>query len=368
MLIVTAKITRFNVGIALASNKTPCYLRVKVLDYRNEVIPKVMVTYKTGVANSTSLAGFQSRTDHVTTSHTPINGMCIPTGCHENGVISAYHPGEGLRLLKPEIPPEGMGQVVEEQISTFNLKSSENSSALVSSYFQTKQECDETRAGLMTYTFRDVIGNQVNTLPQMGELASWTINVQNHVIRTFASASPSTAEFVKFCHFKLKLKLKPTFFRRNNVTQPATVLESVTFMGNETLEGDQSSQQMSILGWRHITIDSPRRDDVITSDGSVIRLLCVDYKCSDSRVYAQKRPSVYVKVVHLTDSQFSRTEPDCEFTPSDPSIRHEETPNRKNGGYIKFKSALFDGRSLLESKRACAASGNKNFSATFVCK
>ena len=349
-------------GIALATSKTPCYLRVKVLNYRNEIIPKVMVTYKTGVANSTSLAGFQSHTDHVTTSHTPINGMCIPTGCHENGVISAYHPGEDLRLLKPEVPPEGMGQVVEERISTFNLKSSGNSS--VSSYFRTKQECDETRAGLMTYTFRDVISDQLQAMPLMGEMGSWTVNVQNHVIRTFASTSPSTADFVKFCHFKLKLKLKPTFFRRSNVTQPLAALESVTFTDNDTLEGDQSNQQMSILGWRHITIDSPRRDDVITGDGSVIRLLCVDYKCSDSRAYERKRPSVFVKVIHLQDS---RDEPDCEFTPSSPD-GYGGIPGRKNGGYIKFKSSMYDGRSLLESKRACAASGSKNYSATFVCK
>lgn len=394
MLIVTARIKRFNAAIALGTDHSPCYLRVQVLDSQNEIIPEVRVAFKACTksvfemislrhTNSTDYqTSFKSYVDGLTSYNTPMNGLCLPTGCRDAGILSAYRPGQDLLLLKPDVPPKNMGEVIDHEVSPNNryIGSSvstrlppTNSSQLSSVYFQTKQECYETRPGILTYVFRD---RKVMT-QDSSKLGRYSISHQNEVIRTFGSPRPSRIE-VEFCHFKIKLRFLPSFFENNSsVTRRPHVIEAVTFSnGSSGLLG--GSQHLTMLGWRHVAIE----DLDIKEPRLVERIICIDYRCADSRVFIDSKPFVYI-TIRYTDSWSVEREdrPNCRFMPNASHSSNEinNFANSKFGGYIYFSEVAshiredanigrsYNGRSLLESKRVCSSSNDSDYSAYFVC-
>ncbi|MEL6741783.1 MAG: hypothetical protein AAFP26_14100, partial [Planctomycetota bacterium] len=314
MLIVTARISRFNVGAALGTHHQPCYLRVQVTDGAGRAVPQVEVTYKARAtvpttvtlassgANATSSQrreGFKSYLARLTTAHTSINGLCIPTGCRDEGLLSAYRPGQSLLLLEPEVPPPGMGVVVEHRISSINRHqpttrlnvTSLASTSSHTSYFGSKRACDETRAGLMTYVFRDP-GPAAAAAQDGSQLGRYSVSrgsgAGNRVIRTFGASRPPRLT-VRFCHFKIGIRFAPGFFASANRTR---AIEAVTFAnGSSASARVGSGERLTMLGWRTIAVEPGDDGD---DDGATERSMCVDYRCGDSRVHLESNPFVYI--------------------------------------------------------------------------
>uniref|UniRef100_H2XQY2 Uncharacterized protein n=3 Tax=Ciona intestinalis TaxID=7719 RepID=H2XQY2_CIOIN len=124
VFVVTAKIHRFKTAWSLGFGRNPCYIRARVLDSQNESVPAVRIAFRSSNEDGKAAMMMTHKRDSgrgrtrfpwyvedMTSSRDYPNGVCLPVGCTNTGVLFASRLGNDLVLLEPEVPPMEMGQV-----------------------------------------------------------------------------------------------------------------------------------------------------------------------------------------------------------------------------------------------------------------
>lgn len=428
-LLLKAKIKRFNSFWALGSSRTPCYLRSQVLDAQDNPVPGIRLVFTThsskkrmlpasrrsqpATGRRTSPLGYY--VDGLTRDKGHSNGICLPVGCHDVGLLYASRLGNDLVLLDPEEPAQNMGMIRRFPVTrrygrrrhtvtsnVLDTTSPYNATGLAShfAYFPTKDECTTTPPEFHTYIFRDY-----SDLNKKNVLSRIRYNFNNRVIQTFAMTGtdakhnpPAGDELQKFCYVKVLIR-----FHSSTAYEPRStnVLESLTFR-NKT----EGGSGMTVLGWRRVVVKQPTPMDFI---GAVdhTEVVCIEYVCGASDSVDSDDLVVYLSLRRSRDSDGSAVDnlserSNCNFTTYlPPPLRLARRASRlsarsfgqvtfNRGGYVyvsgraredarqeqsQFKLThhemfrhVFEGRTREISKRKCESTTKHQFiSAYFEC-
>nr|XP_002123662.2 uncharacterized protein LOC100178078 [Ciona intestinalis] len=415
VFVVTAKIHRFKTAWSLGFGRNPCYIRARVLDSQNESVPAVRIAFRSSNEDGKAAMMMTHKRDSgrgrtrfpwyvedMTSSRDYPNGVCLPVGCTNTGVLFASRLGNDLVLLEPEVPPMEMGQVKQVHRHNGRTRSSSrrlskvlktatptrNSSGVIhTAYFRRKEECRETRPELQTYVFRD------RSEPRDGSVLSRSrFNYRNKVIQTFVVSSErdgvrgsrSSTPMKRFCHIKVNVTSRPNIGRRISAPSSQSVIEAVTLRNRTNVAHNQTT----ILGWRHAMLRpfNPHR----TEEQSV----CVEYLCDNGRVSPSDVTVVHLTIRHALNNDVGNdvlslmTQPRCNFSPRGSTVRGsfrtQSPPNA--GGYVNVRTRAssrsrvasfrrhrrefgieFEGRTIAESHRKCMSS-KKYVAAFFDCR
>ncbi|CAK8692132.1 unnamed protein product [Clavelina lepadiformis] len=422
VLITTAKLFRLNTPWALGIADPPCYLRARVLDANNKTVPNVKIAFSARTAdesiatlgssfdnskNRIEKITFSSYVEDITTSRTNTNGICLPVGCHDTGMLQASRVGNELVMLEPEAPASNMGHVKEYRSIGYNSSKIASISRVLDTsshmdsnltkhqaYFHNQEDCRNTRPSYQTYIFRGE-GNA-----QDGSVLSRS-NYRNRVIFTFGMASPQATKWAergsnypRYCHVKVQVLINPTFTYRSTWNIHQSVIEAVTYR-NKTA----GPNGVTMLGWRHVMLKPYSTGNNIEN-----QYACVEYLCGGSRLAQAENLFLYLTIRHTTNSSSlndidTLDGPRCNFTTTPPRTSNDyasmfnavnpsnEVDHFNRGGYVHTSNNLsrrsrrrknkvsrrrpfkeFPGRTLAESKQNCESSSvNEKPSAYFQC-
>ena len=409
ILLAKGKIKRLNTAWSLAIGKSPCYVRARVTKPRNGSVSGVKVSFTTAYVGPTQhrftvmrrhrrnkKPMLSSRVEGLTGSEGHPNGVCLPVGCHDTGILQATRLGNDLVLLEPDAPTSHMGRVKEMKVMVgIEGEAFQNISAPIDvghvynttnmtsryAYFRSREECRVTSPSLQTYVFRD------NTETHDGRLlSSYGENFQNNVILTQGMPNQQLSDpklVLKYCHVKILVRLHPHFQYRGPLQ-----VEVVTYRNKTT----RARSTMTFLGWRTVSVKPRAR-----VEGSIeARYVCVEYLCGETHLTDREqivlRATIRQNNVNTTSQ--SSVIPHCVFSPARPEnalLNNRIAPNMfennpERDGYLyvhkmfnvrtrSYRTASrreirneYSATTLAESKEKCVKSSTtENVSAYFDC-
>ena len=408
------KIRRLNTAWSLGVGENPCYLRAKVVDPFNNSIPGVRISFSTAhVGNASphvamsgqrselnyrdvtrssrrhkrgSTSMFSSYVEELTGTRSFPNGVCLPVGCHDSGMLQASRLGNELVLLEPDTPSSNMGKIEEmhgmvENSSAFqNITIKLDTSLLYNTtnltshyaYFRSEDDCRTTSPLLQTYVFRDN-----HEISDGSALSRYSTNFQNNVILTFGMPSlhhSNPKPVLKYCHMKARVRFARTFSYQHSLH-----LEVVTYNNRTT----NSGSTMVLLGWRSVPLKPP----VVFTDGFSTQLVCVEFLCGEVQLTDREQLELRVTIRKKHGASYNSLS--CFFSSNHEHLFNRTTESvtpRDTGGYV-FVRKMFNVRTrsyrttshreisneysaatLAESNQKCRnSSPNDNVSAFFDC-